>query len=907
MTRKLTLYIGNKAVDLSDDSLVVMNYTAEELSNPTIVKNSYSQQITLPATPNNNDIFGNIYRLDRSIMYSGGYTGIGFNPLVRTPFQIFDDLGQIVESGYVKLDAIKRNGTNITYSISLYGGLGSFFYSLSYNDEGDKLTLADLEYLDGAKGELDFNINAANVNEAWNGLKNGYPDGEENAKWAVINFAPTYSGIPDNFDADKAIAYIGTSGTSAFGMPTSQSADGKTYKTIDGYTLINFGKAHSGDELRELRSYLQRPVVSMKRIFEGIRRLAKRKGFTLSLDGNFFSESNPYYNKTWMLLPPMTDVELKTDKKTGSLSGGNGELVESRNISLKISQPFGGGATTIKATASMSAYGIWIESDKRALEAAGGIRFTRPGGTYNICCVMQLVVVTTDGTRIGSNLVCVMDNNTSATGHTLVSNMIRGGFSPVGSPSTTECRGYYRYIASEDRFEWYGDNPSFEMSVNNAKSAYLAVTWNQSQPTLYIPHYGVDAKITWDDAYLRECFVDVSGTFEVSSFVGARTGSLFTKQNLLKTQYTPIDYLLSFAKTFGLLFSYNKATNEVKLQQRDEWYANGQIVDISDRIDYSQAIEITPNKIDSRYLEFSNESEGAFVEELESQSGRPYASKRIDTGSAFNKETKIAIENNTFKGAAEVLGRSRYYNRIMQGGKFVPSVFTDATSKYTLYYNGEAKEFDVTAPNTSASVIPFNENFPTYDVASFVQLHDKENKPLDLSDVLVFYSDKDWIANTDFGGYRLTDDNGYMSTLNEGKPCWILDPTNQDAPNALVPRFCRYMMSGNEITHSLDFGIPEQIDIPYITHRDGVDIYYRGWRNFLTDQYNANTRIVRAKVDLRGYQVGENLLRNFYYFENSYWVMNRIINYSLTSDAPVECEFIKVQNIDNYNNGQNYN
>ena len=45
MKRTLSLYIGGKAVDLSNDSLVVMNYTADELSNPTIVKNSYSQQI----------------------------------------------------------------------------------------------------------------------------------------------------------------------------------------------------------------------------------------------------------------------------------------------------------------------------------------------------------------------------------------------------------------------------------------------------------------------------------------------------------------------------------------------------------------------------------------------------------------------------------------------------------------------------------------------------------------------------------------------------------------------------------------------------------------------------------------------------------------------------------------------
>ena len=65
MRRKIELYIGDRLADLSDQALVLYNYTMEDLLKPTAVKNSYSKQVTLPATPANDAIFGYYYRLDR--------------------------------------------------------------------------------------------------------------------------------------------------------------------------------------------------------------------------------------------------------------------------------------------------------------------------------------------------------------------------------------------------------------------------------------------------------------------------------------------------------------------------------------------------------------------------------------------------------------------------------------------------------------------------------------------------------------------------------------------------------------------------------------------------------------------------------------------------------------------------
>lgn len=898
--RQLSLYIGGKAVDLNDDSLVVMNYTAEELSNPTIVKNSYSQQITLPATPNNNDIFGNIYRLDRSTVLSGAYIGTSFNPLVRTPFRILDNLGQVVESGYVKLDSISRKGADITYAISLYGGLGSFFYTLSYDDEGNKLTLADLPYIDGSDGELDFNITAKAVKDAWYVLGGRAPrNGYRLDRWGVINFVPTYNGIPEDFDASKAVAKIANSqGVGiAYGMEPQQTDSGAVYSTVDRWTLINLGKDHTGEDMKEFRSYLQRPAISFKRIVQAIQGLATQKGFTLNLDPTFFSTSNPYYDKAWMILPSMRSVEFASDKKTGTVTGTSGSSLlygeDTTNIyiDLESSEELGTGDITISGVPILDAF-------YNTSAGVQNLRFTKDDGVFNICCVMQLIATTEGGNEIGSNLVVFMDDRTSAQGATLVQNMIDdAGYVPVGSPTISECRGNF----SGYPLRWDGAETKFTLSATSITSLRLRATWNVTPPSLY-------AKVSGIGTYVQPIRwgVEFSGTYNFASFTGARTGSLFTKQNLLRSEYTPIDYLLSYSKTFGLVFSYDKATDTITLLPRDTYYRSGMTIDFSERIDYSQEVAITPNLIESRFLEFKNESEGAYIEIEEARSGRAYGSQRVNTGDEFSKETKNAIDNNTFRGAAQVLRRSKYNTIIEEGGQYVPSVFVDADVKYTLYLNGEGKEFPVLTPTNQASIEYLNPELPTYDAEPRVQLHDGEDKPLDIADILVFYNGTDRYTPEPYQGFRVTDDNDYMSQLNEGTPCWLMDVIGTLDTSLPLPRFGRYVFNGAEITHSLDFGIPEQIDIPSVTLPESASVYSRGWKSYLADRYDLDTRVVRAKVDMRGLQVGERLLRNFYYFEGCYWVLNKIINYSLTSDAPVECEFVKVNNRDNYQNGQNY-
>ena len=112
MRRQVRLYIGGQEADLGENDLILFNYTQEDLTNPTIVKNSYTQRVTLKGTPANNDIFGHIWRLDRQQGF-GGEVGSDFDPSRKTGFRLFDGAGQLLESGYVKLDNILRHGVDV--------------------------------------------------------------------------------------------------------------------------------------------------------------------------------------------------------------------------------------------------------------------------------------------------------------------------------------------------------------------------------------------------------------------------------------------------------------------------------------------------------------------------------------------------------------------------------------------------------------------------------------------------------------------------------------------------------------------------------------------------------------------------------------------------------------------------
>lgn len=249
--KDVRLYIANKLVDCSDELSLPMNYMLEDFNNPTLVKNSFSKTITIPGTKNNNKLFGEIYKLDRMQHYeeftgNPELNGMNFDPSKRVDFQIFKD-ADLIESGYMQLNDISIQDNNISYNITLYGGIGDFFYGLKYKEDGTTRTLADIQYfiedengevLDSAT-EMDFDVTKEFVA---NSFAKDFSE-EGNKLEDTIAFIPAYNGVYEDFDSSKCL--VNTNDLSTSVLPTTATVDGTTYSTVNGFALADLNKDYT--------------------------------------------------------------------------------------------------------------------------------------------------------------------------------------------------------------------------------------------------------------------------------------------------------------------------------------------------------------------------------------------------------------------------------------------------------------------------------------------------------------------------------------------------------------------------------------------------------------------------------------------------------------------------------------
>lgn len=861
MRNKVQLYIGGKRADLDDGSFLLLNYTAEDLSNPTIVKNSFSRQITLKGTPTNDEIFGHIYRNDRLTQYGGGSTGPDFDPTRKTPFTIYNEMGEILEDGYLKLNKVVRKGKTKEYAVTLYGGLGSFLYGLSYKSNGDKMTIADLDF-----GEtLDFTIDRDAIADAWARLGG---DTSKPAKWDIVNFIPGYMGLPSSpFDANKAIAKA-----ASVGLPAK---DGE-YSTRDGWCLATLSDKVTGDEAKDIRSYLQKPAIKISAIINAICDPANNGGYTVNLDGEFFTSSNPYWNDTWLTLPMLNDLNIDVSSTVGD-------------------DNFNGGIYTIPGGGNLSVlYNIWVDF---AMVGSGG------ADDYKLYCEDDWAAGMPGDDTPGyyQNYieweVIAYDSNDA---------VIKKFYYRVSSQQT-----HADQVQMDDTFDYISGGFTFikngqvwKPNISIQEYGVAKVSVNMSIKGLAWGHLraGIDPNMMWptssynyNDGVYFDCYAELQGSYikyQLVSSSTVRTGAAITQAALLGGSNTPADYLLSFCKTFGLQIVPRKAEKVVDIIMRKNFYT-GTVVDIGGRIDRGKEIGKAPFAFDARWYLFGNDAKGDYAEYFANKYGRPYGQFRVNTGYAFDATDKRLTDGIVFGNACEVVETSKFFCQLTDNGTDIPSVFLGG-GKYALFKGGENREYDIPYP-LNAVLQWENASYPMHDAFPKMQFHGSDNAHLDERDTIVFFNGMESVSSRHL---ILSDDTRMMLTLNGNNPCWMLGFLDWEVSQ--IPRFGRYIFSGSAVQKSLDFGDPLEAQIPGITFAAGSNIFSQYWAKYIGDRYDDDSAVLLCYADLRGLQVNENLFRQFYAFGGAVWALNRIIDHSLTTSGCTKCEFVKVQDITNY-------
>lgn len=849
MRSDIRLFIHGQEIEFNADPKILLNYKETELHNPTIIRNSFTKQINVEGTNQNNDIFGNIWELTR--IQDGN-----FNPIKKTDFQLFVN-GELTQKGYCKLDKVTRTNNTTEYSLTLYGGLGQFFYNLTYDQDSDgnlKKTLADLTYNDRRYGsvepaDMDFTIDKDNVYEAWGQIAGLTSTMHE--RWNIINFIPALNGTPSSFDASKVLInnyHINQHGASGF--INQKTEGGITYMPVlngalnlDGYSMGEMPDDLQEWQTRDLRCYNQRPVVSMYRIIQACCQPENNGGYQVKLDEHFFHQNNPYYFDSWVTMPMLKDLE--------GVGGGETYDITGATISTASSSSYGSfmypvvyDAPTLASlnNVSMDISVVFNPADTVTYDAlyphhyyvSNG--FTLLPNEYvdiyerNQGIIMQLFAIGSAGEVVGQSKAYMLGGQKNWSRHNVEpmwQYFYGDDINTYGdTPDYEFLEGYFKRI--DGQYVWcdmYGREQKIKVTFNAPNDfalllvkiakpfsedvTYLLAGYNRSTHAsrlndidLYSSKryqtYGLHTK---NEAYNQD---RVSGniSFVVSNMEGIATdyeglfsGTKITKQRLLTTKNTPADYLISYCKLFGLYFYYDPAERSddpelypagvIHIMDRNTFYTD-EVVDITKLIDWDKKVEITPAMASTKWYKFDTEHAESELEEAYKQHfGQEYGSQIVNTTYNFNSDTTDLYDGNVFKAGIMALEKDKYYKKTTTGAQSYPW----NGLKYNLYgRTSSSDDFNTTEIE-----------FPVRTTSQMVSIN-PDYEFYDAFPKLVLHGEDNepidgsnilvflrggFETNTD---YWITDDVAEMSILNDGSPCWIYTDDEYDADGTQIAR-----------------------------------------------------------------------------------------------------------------------
>lgn len=949
--KQINLYIAAERVDMATDSIIALTYALEDTSNPTIVKNMFSKSIDLPGTPRNNRIFGHFYELTRRVSLSADIdSGVGFNPLKRVPFSLYVE-AELIEQGYMQLNRVTMHGRMPWYTVTLYGGLGDFFYNLHYDSNGDKRTLATLDFgITGATSadtEMDFTITKERVAASWSVVGGG-----RNTLAEVITHVPAYNGVPRDFDSEHAMVNMETN---EIGLPTTASDNGTQYSTYQGYALAEFKSPLDEWEVRDLRSYLQRPALSVRSLIQAMCNPRNNGGYTVNLDSTFFNEDNPLYHDAYITLPMLNAEGDREDVRTPIAStstdfiGGDGNIYE-HSVRLADVLPIDSyqTATAVKVTVPLSLrvvadidagslYTDVTRYEVKDKEVGGGIYVPtiEPVSTMYSAIVAKLLIIDMDSGDIltASPYMALSNEGAFAQDWAVFApgdDIDRGVINIVGQFNRVSDTDSFIFEDAEGSNTFpleatfiKGDTSNIRVAVNVQRAYKVADNVWSSYPgklaaiQSYIGDMSADVPVSGLSIGI---ITDNSGVvFTTSPLPGISSGSKITKAMLLSGDATPADYLLSYAKLFGLRFMKDVATKTITITSR---YFTGEILDIDRRVNRGADIVITPNVFDTKFLRLALDMpDTQLAKRYRADYGLDYAQKRVDTNYGFNNETKDIYDGNVFKAAIPCLATSRlFYNfRTSEGVSVYPpiaqgltlSLFNGSSADGIASYGLDipSREYIDTTKTIAIGPEPGHDNVAKM---CYFDMSDDQRDPVDMANNLVIYCGH--VPLTDNQGtaisYYLTDDIPAMITLN-GQPCYILTDSVYDnnndniaIPVARLPQFLSVRLINGRVWQSFDFAVPKELYIGNVDYSEAVTLYDRYWADLYSDRVDADTRRVSAEVDLNGLVVSAEMLRKFYYFDGAYWLLIKIEDYNPAGSGLTRCEFIKVKNTRNYYRGE---
>lgn len=925
------IYLGNfsEPLELNEDFDLNMNFNFADTQEPTAVKNSWSRTVHLPATKINNKILGNIY--DNTWVEGAD----NFNPNKRTDFKLYID-GVLKMTGYVQLNTVNRDGNGIrSYELTFYGGLGDFFYNLATDEKtGETKKLSDLIW--GVKTEagsdiepdkeFDFTIDKDFVMENWRHLNNYEEDGTIHD---FISFAPMYNGQPSTISADKVLI-------NTYGDNTYDSISGKTY---NGYVMAELSGKTDEWATRDLRSYLQRPVVKISKLMEAIADKRNNGGYEVHYDPTFFNTFNPYYDKAWLTLPQLTvpdddtgeSLKTETTIATGQVAKVGGTTVPTSttlNVQYMPTENFVEDGNYIDFSTFTGRTGFKVDVQGEVVFTPTDTALTKNYDELYLNLGNQFVNIgegeyheRVTAINIGYSLYNGSNKNIGSRAATIIDSY------PTEMPITNAVIG--KFLKQKDGTYKYSVPFNFSITVQGKdtdrirtemtvqKLAYLYDDENQGLGVVIQPQNPDEEKqFVWFDGVFS--LLLTKGTLKVNSKNQINSGAKITKKILFNSENdnSVLDFLLSYTKRFGIVWTKDKTEKKIYAWKRDTFYQKGADINLEDYIDYGKEIKIKPLNFDYRFYAFRDLENNNYYSQLyKKKYSKEYGQKRADTNYAFNDDTTKMTANSIFQSIPEV-NVNAIYNRnwFTESGNNIGS--------WIYLYKGQMITYNVSSEKTETLNFNLADKLGRYAWYAQRNGDDWTHRPSCAADengtgsldyALLFYNGPSLPRDSgdDAIPYWLSDDMDEMYVLNDGKPTFLqtnsnFDKNSNDIAYRLteLPYFSRWITDGDTVEDSWDWGTPVELFVRGMTQGENANLYGNFWRLYLNDQFSVNSRTLTCHVDLRKMPAEWMMLGNKFYFENSVWVLSEINDYDEMTEDTTECVFIKVLDLMNYTYGQ---
>lgn len=829
-----------------------------DIINPSTVKTSYSKTITLPRTDTNDRIFSQYFKLDKLVSTDS------FNALEKTPFTILINGTEHLFEGWIRLIKISKDG----YEVNLFSNEGKLFNTLAEKN------LNDLDV------DLTHKIGRTTIWNGWN---------SDEGQYEYLKYAPAYQGLYTDFTSNKTL-----------------NAAGGGVIDLD-YDLDEYQKF-------ELRSYYQHPAIKLSKLIEQI---AVENNIEIASE-DFFTNSNPYWSKLFMVNPKIYNIDRSTSifKPTyRSDQAGQGQYITNSN-----------GSVTTNTVGRAHNTTIYDDFD---IESSYRLDLTKyPAGVVQVdyefdieieTIIPQVIVNNTDITFLGLTYIKPEGNWPDIqSGNLVIQSYINGQnnaysknyllwhlFSPyeqydfniIKRPTTYGAWEKIRFaLAGSDYYPgtFTPISPNYDsigtyyrvkgssIINNDGTDAYISfnllghnpLTNTYTNPAFRNAGYYTDES---DDCYYK----DIQLRYKVIENENLkitvkpyskqiRSNYKLTKDNLLDNSITQSEFLLNYMKMFGLICYFDKTKSKYVLCTRNKFYESANIVDWTFKVNPDD-IELEPNDIKARKYTFKyGDLNTTHYNRYKDIFGSEYASAYINTNNQHFDNTE----------------------------EFYTSIFSCPLMEQSYNYNSSNQQYR----------LPWQAlNWCSYDGI-------KRNSSIPDKPTLMFWDGlkthqftlqgtKPWLI--------LSDDNYVMRAQNEY--FWSNYPQNGDTLDSVIlcynenyvpvfPGFTSYI----PYTAALDFAVPKVtfFESEPNSLTDNICLYNRFYENYVNDKLSIHNRIIEIPVNLTNNDILNFKFNNFYYINNTPYVVTEIKDFNPMSAQPTVVKMQRVIDTNNYLNSQ---